>query len=250
MSVLRWAELTRERLSELLPEALVVLPVGAIEQHGRHLATGTDALLATTAAERAVSLAAESAPRKLVLAPTLAFGASDHHLPFGGTLSLRPETLLAILLDLARSVAECGGRRLVLLNGHGGNRGICSAAAAAASVRNPVAVAYTDYWDAAVGADLAGVGGGDTPLPGHAGGFETSLVLAVAPELVVDRTERSAVPEIPQVTGLEIHRQASWHEQDGYTDQPAHATADRGEVWLDHLVSVLADRLVDLTKAL
>jgi creatinine amidohydrolase len=207
-------------------------------------------VLATTAAERAAALAAESSPRDLVLTPTLSFGASDHHLPFGGTLSLRPETLLAILLDLARSVGEGGGRRLVLVNGHGGNRGICSAAAAAASVRTQVAVAYTDYWDAATGADLAEIGGGDTPLPGHAGGFETSLVLAVAPHLVADRVERSAVPEIPQVDGLEIHRQASWHEQDGFTDQPAHATAERGQVWLDHLVSVLADRLVDLAKAL
>jgi creatinine amidohydrolase len=245
MSMLRWAELTRERLTTLLPEALVVLPIGATEQHGRHLATGTDALLAATAAERAAAVAAESSPRELVLAPTLPFGASDHHLPFGGTLSLTPETLLAILLDLVRSVGECGGRRLVLVNGHGGNRGICSAAAAAASVRTPVAVAYTDYWDAAAGADL-----GATPLPGHAGGFETSLVLAVAPHWVYDRVERPVVPETPAVEGLEIHRQASWHEQDGFTDQPAHATAEHGEVWLDHLVSVLAARLVDLAKAL
>jgi creatinine amidohydrolase len=245
MELVRWREHNREQLRSLLPEAVVILPIGATEQHGRHLATGTDALLAETAAERAGALAADASPRPLVLAPTVPVGASDHHLPFGGTLSLRPETLLAVLLDLARSVADGGGRRLVFVNGHGGNRGICSAAAAAASVRTPLAVGYLDYWDAAAEAHL-----GDTPLPGHAGGFETSLVLAVEPNWVGDRTERADVPEIPAVGGIEIHRQASWHEQDGYTDQPAHATAANGTAWLDHLVGVLANRLVELAKEL
>lgn len=243
--MLSWRELNREILRELLPEAVVVLPIGATEQHGPHLATGTDALLAETAAARAVEAAAGDSPRALVLAPTIPVGASDHHLPFGGTLSLRPETLLAVLLDVARSVAECGGRRLVVVNGHGGNRGVCSAAAAAASVRYPIAVAYVDYWDAAAGADL-----GDTPLPGHAGGFETSLVLAVEPGWVGERAERPVVPEVPAVDGVEIQRQASWHEQAGYTDQPAHAGADKGRAWLDHLVTVLAARLVALAKSL
>ncbi len=125
MTLLQWREHNRETLGEALPEAVVVLPVGATEQHGRHLATGTDALLAETTVRRATELAAPRSPRPLIVAPTLAFGTSEHHLPFGATLSLRPETLLAVLLDLARSVSEGGGRRLILLNGHGGNCGIC-----------------------------------------------------------------------------------------------------------------------------
>lgn len=245
MSVVRWQAQTRDQLTAVLPEAVVVLPIGATEQHGPHLATGTDALLAETAATRAVELAAESASRPLVLAPTLPIGASDHHLPFGGTLSLRPETLLALLLDVARSVADCGGCRLVIVNGHGGNRGICSAAAAAASVRSPITVGYLDYWDGAADADLGG-----TPLPGHAGGFETSLVLAVDPELVAERAPRTEVPTIPAVPGVEIQRQASWHEQDGYTDDPAKADAAQGREWLDHLVRRLAGRLVDLAASI
>lgn len=245
MDAMRWQEQTRERLTTLLPEALVVLPIGATEQHGPHLATGTDALLAETAASRAAARAAASSPRPLILAPTLPVGASDHHLPFGGTLSLRPETLLDVLVDVIRSVAECGGRRLVIVNGHGGNRGICSAAAAAASVRFPITVGYLDYWDAATGADLRG-----TPLPGHAGGFETSLVLAVAPHLVEDRAERHEPPSVPSVEGVEIQRQASWHEQNGFTDEPARASAELGQEWLDHVVERLADQLVELAKAL
>jgi len=55
---------------------------------------------------------------------------------------------------------------------------------------------------------------------------------------------------VPAVGGVEIQRQASWHEQDGFTDQPAYAGADKGRAWLDHLVGVLAERLVALAKTL
>ncbi|WP_344219141.1 creatininase family protein, partial [Kribbella sancticallisti] len=125
MTVVRWHESNRERLAELLPEALVLLPVGATEQHGPHLATGTDWFLAQSITERAAFDAAQRSARPLVITPPVAFGASDHHLPFGGTLSLTAETMQAVLIDLARSAAASGAQRLVLVNGHGGNSGAC-----------------------------------------------------------------------------------------------------------------------------
>ena len=82
-----WDALTRDEISAVAADALLVLPVGTTEQHGPHLATGTDAALVEAVAEKAAALAAR--PDVVLLAPTLAFGASDHHLPFGGTLSLR-----------------------------------------------------------------------------------------------------------------------------------------------------------------
>lgn len=242
MSVVRWQEQDRETLRRLLPEAVVVLPIGATEQHGPHLATGTDALLAQTVTERALSRLPES-PRPLLLAPTIPIGASDHHLPFSGTLSVRVETLLDILLDVARSIATCGGRRLVFVNGHGGNRGVCSAAAAAASTRYELAVGYVDYWS------LLG-DAGDTAVPGHAGEFETSLVLAVDPELVSERSERMSLPQPPVVEGIELASQRYWTNMQGYTDQPVRADAEQGKVWLDQLTSTLALRLVQLAETL
>ncbi|GAB3419939.1 creatininase family protein [Flindersiella endophytica] len=246
MTTLRWQELDRETLRELLPEALVVLPIGATEQHGPHLATGTDALLAGTVAERAIARMADS-PRPLILAPTIPVGASDHHLPFSGTLSLRVETLLDLLLDLARSVAACGGQRMVIVNGHGGNRGVCSAAAAAASTRHDIAVAYLDYWSLIRGTDAAA---DDVNVPGHAGEFETSLVMAVDPALVKDRTERDIVPAQPAVDSVEIAVQSAWTVIQGFTDDPARATAVQGQAWLDHLSVELSTRLVQLAKTL
>jgi creatinine amidohydrolase len=239
----RWADTDRAELARLLPDAVVVLPVGATEQHGPHLPTGTDALLVNTVAEIAVERAGPVADRPLLLAPPVHFGASDHHFPFGGTLSLTPQTLLAVLTDLARSVVRCGGRRLVLVNGHGGNRGVCHAAAAgAAAAWRELAVAYLDYWDLVTEP-------GDTPVPGHAGEFETALVLAIRADLVGVRTHRTP-PVLPAVADTDLHTARLWQDIDGFTDDPARADADRGRRWLDQCVTALADRLVQLARTL
>lgn len=239
----RWQECTRERLAGVLPEALVVLPVGATEQHGPHLPTGADAWLVGTVADRAVDRAAEASSRPLVLAPALPFGASDHHLRYGATLSLTQETLLAVLLELCRSVAVSGGRRLLLVNGHGGNRGCCQAAAAAAAARHELAVGYTDYWD------LFGEPG-TVPVPGHAGRFETAMVRALHPELVQPPPERDPVPEPPAVSDVDLHSGRIWGDLDGFTDRPADATEADGREFLDRCVAGLADRLIDLAERL
>lgn len=144
MTFVHWAETTREELAALLPEAVVVLPVGATEQHGPHLATGMDAL----AAERLAAAGAERAARAggVVLTPALAFGASDHHLPFGGTLSLSAATLARVLGELIASAATSGARRLLVLNGHGGNSAVCAQAAADGARRHGIVAAAADYW--------------------------------------------------------------------------------------------------------
>ena len=242
--VLRWAELNREQLGAVLPAALVILPIGATEQHGPHLATGTDALLASTVAGRAATLAADRSSRALLLTPAMPIGASDHHFPFGGTLSFRQETLLAVLGDLARSVARSGGRRLVLVNGHGGNQGICQAAAAQAANDHDIAVAYVDYWR------LAGEPCGGATIPGHAGEFETSLVRAIAPELAGQPAARPNPPAVPVVPDVQIHSAAGWQVINGYSDDPARADAERGQRWLDQCVRGLADRFVALAETL
>lgn len=244
MTLWRWAECTREELRAVLPDGIVVLPIGATEQHGPHLATGTDALLSGTVTERAAMVASATSARDLVLAPCLAFGASDHHLAFGGTLSLSSETMTAVLGDLGRSVVADGGRRLVIVNGHGGNRGVCHAAAAALSARHGLVVAIVHYWE------LLAAPGDGTPVPGHAGEFETSMVLAVRPELVRDRGRRPAVPPESAVEGVDVHDAGAWQRIDGYTDEPERANTTRGKAWLEECVTELAGRLVELGSAL
>lgn len=157
----------------------VVVPFGAVEQHGPHLPLDTDAVLV----DRLGPLLAER--RDALCAPTMRMGCSQHHLAFAGTLSLRPETLHMIVHDLVDSFARHGVRRVVLLATHGGNERPLQEAGAA-SQRDGVGVVVPSL-RVAVGALLAiararGVSAGEAG--GHAGELETSLVLALAPDLV------------------------------------------------------------------
>src|SRR4051812_17830777 len=96
---------------------VVILPLGAMEQHGPHLAVSTDTDIVTM-----VAMAAEQRlPEKVVLCPTMSFGSSHHHLSFGGTMSLSPVIYTQVIVDLVSSLLKDGFRRIVLLNGHGGN---------------------------------------------------------------------------------------------------------------------------------
>ncbi|MFD2470860.1 creatininase family protein [Amycolatopsis silviterrae] len=239
-ALLRWAEADRATVRGVLAEALVLVPIGATEQHGPHLPTGTDAFLAAAVCERAAELAAPEAERPLLLAPPIPYGASDHHLPFNGTLSLSAQTLLQVLDDLARSIAVQGGRRMVVVNGHGGNVGVCHAFAGAASTKHGLAVAHTDYWRVLEPEDI---------VPGHAGEFETSMMLTVHGELVREVTPRAA-PQTERVSDVDIHSGQVWRSIDGYTDQPGLATEAQGRGWFERIAGGLAERFVALAKVL
>lgn len=235
MSAVRhWDALTREEIRALAPEALLVLPVGTTEQHGPHLATGTDALIARALAERAA--AAASRPETILLAPTLAYGASDHHLPFGGTLSLGIATFELVLADLLASAASAGVRRVFVLNAHGGNAAACSIAAAEASRRHGLLAAT------AMAADLVDPAAIDGPLHGHAGSFETSLLLALDPDRVRPELARPSPGGAARKRqpGLAVSEPGRWQELDGFTDRPDEASRERGERALAACVAAVA----------
>ncbi|WP_427895203.1 creatininase family protein [Kribbella sp. GL6] len=259
MTYVRWQHTNRGTLGELLPEAIVVVPVGATEQHGPHLATGTDWILAEAVSAAAADLVHERSPRPIVLTPALPFGASDHHLPFGGTLSLSAETLLAVLLDLARSLAADGARRVLLVNGHGGNTGVCHAAAATASTRYSLNLAHVDYWNllpqepsphTSPTTDTDAAGAGEAPVPGHAGQFETALMLAQDVKFVAERKERIDPPAGDVVDDVALHTAESWRRIDGFTDRPELAEVAAGRRWFHQLTVALGDRLLRLAEVL
>lgn len=176
----RWHKLRRDDVSAAAARgAVLLLPVGAVEQHGPHLPLDTDTNAGTAVAERAALLLAD--PPGLVL-PPIWWGLSPYWLPFAGTLSLRPETILALIGDIGRSVARHGFRRMVIVNGHGGNAGILGAAATLLADHGIRAVSLS-YWSL-VGPELRGLAPGDHGFIGHAGQTETSIQLFLQPELV------------------------------------------------------------------
>jgi creatinine amidohydrolase len=116
----QWELLTRPELDRLDRErTVVILPLGAVEQHGEHLGLGTDSLLSAAVARRAAEIAGAQLP--IVLLPPPWYGYSPHHMSFAGTITLRAETFLKLVEDIVDSVLRHGFRRVFLLNGHGGN---------------------------------------------------------------------------------------------------------------------------------
>jgi creatinine amidohydrolase len=230
-----WADATRDELSALAPRALAVLPVAAIEQHGPHLPTDADLAIVAAVASRACELVAHDAD--VVLLPPLAFGSSNHHLPFGGTLSLAPATMAAVLADLLRSIAQAGFPRALLVNGHGGNAELCATAAERASAAGDVVATAVSYWHL-LGADAEV----PAPTPGHAGAFETSLMLHLAPERVrMDRARPS--PGTIDQDARGVADAGLWRRIDGFTDDPRRADARDGARVLAAVADALAHRI-------
>jgi creatinine amidohydrolase len=191
-------------------------------------------------------------PGSVVLPPTLPFGSSDHHLPFGGTLSLATETYLHVVRDLVRSIAIGGGKRIFILNGHGGNHELNQLVARDVALQppggEPVAVAAASYWDIARTAVEADPLLAVMPVPGHAGQFETSTMMAVDPANVREPREERGGPTGAATTidGVRLEISGLWASFDGFTDFPYRATAAQGDAALAHIERDVAAAIVAL----
>jgi creatinine amidohydrolase len=155
---------------------VVLVPLGSNEQHGPGMTLSTDITLATAVAGRV----AERLRPRAIVAPSLPFGLSPHHMRFPGSITLRPETFSAVLFDVMRSLQRHGAKRFFLLNGHGGNQAMLSVIATQARLELGVPVATAIYLVAA--ADLLKERFGRAYA--HACEIEASLGLAIAPQIV------------------------------------------------------------------
>jgi creatinine amidohydrolase len=179
LSSVRWQDLTREEVrSAAAAGAVIVQPMGSIEQHGPHLPVDTDAFTA----ERVAVRAAQQAETPTLVTPTVWWGASEYWMEFGGTLPLRPELLVELLSELVDGMARNGFRRVLLLNGHAGNVSAMHAVAMR-HLRREVRVVGLNYWSLAA-ETLKQHSRTDRGRIGHAGEIETSLQLALRPEAV------------------------------------------------------------------
>ncbi|MCH4562017.1 creatininase family protein [Halomonas sp. EGI 63088] len=160
---------------------MAIIPVGAHEQHGPHMNESCDAVLATSMAQR---LAKVLHPQVMVT-PTVNMGISPHHLNFPGTISLRPETLLALLRDMVTSLQRHGIDRVLFLNGHGGNQATLGMACATFAQELGVECYYAKTTAAAKSAMKEHI---HSTLYGHSCEREVSEAYYLAPHLV--RPER------------------------------------------------------------
>jgi len=156
---------------------VAVIPLGATEQHGEHLATGVDGIVAERLAEQIVSRGRGRA----IMTPPIYIGFSPHHQNFPGTLTARPQTIEALLFDIISSLKNYGISRFLIVNGHGGNLAFLPAWMSQTQDMLDVMIAVA-HWSM-LGRDVVDeIKTSD--VIGHACEVETSLVLDLAPELV------------------------------------------------------------------
>jgi creatinine amidohydrolase len=243
---LEWAHLKASELRALAErDAIVVMPVAAMEQHGPHLPVVVDSLLC---AEVALRTARRLAPRcPVVVAPTVWSGLSEHHMPFGGTFTLDFPTFFALLSCLCRSLTTHGFRRIFLLNGHGGNRWALRVVVDELSRDLGAAFAMATYWEPAAGAFARILE--QQPGVQHACEAETSMVLALRPELVEQaRLAEAKFIEPAHVAtqrGAHLWRPFAARTPTGVIGDPTAASAAKGERLLDAAAEAIAELLQD-----
>ena len=226
-----------------------MLPVGSLEQHGPHLPVITDTRTAWEISIRAARLAAEAMP--VLVLPGMWTGMSEHHLPFGGTISLNFSEFRGVLAGVVRSLRAIAFGRLLIVNGHGGNIEPLAVAARELAVEYGHARRFdhTPWFIAAKEvAELMETAQG----PQHACEAETSVMLAMVPDLVRTEKLEEAVRQAPPAVESRPGFSRFWSFSErapvtGVRGDPRPATAAKGESLLDAMAAALAEAMADKT---
>jgi creatinine amidohydrolase len=249
----RYGEMTWPEVREAaMRPCVAILPIATLEDHGPHLPIDTDLMLCTSVCE----LAASRAPDRVVLVPAINHGYSPHHMDFPGALTIGAHTLIDYGLDVCKSLAHHGFTRILIVNGHGSNTPFADIIARECVVHTGALAAAVNYWAAPGVRDAAEALRESEPVGGmnHACEFETSLYLALRPELV-DMTK--AVAELSHrpsknywtdlIAGdgpLAMMEHWSRLSRSGVMGDATKASAEKGSVLLDAAANGIVE-LVD-----
>jgi len=240
--------LTTTALASLSPKknGLVIIPVGAIEQHGPHLPVGVDSFLGEAVLQ---SLAARLPPEALVwFGPSITYGKSNEHLTFPGSLSVSAQTLRRLLIALALQLKTLGFHQLAFLNTHGGNSSVIDYTLRELQSEHGLVV---EHLRLPPSAELSAQ---ERAWGFHAGEWETSLMLALTPDLV-DQTKVICHYPVklddpgqlrPESAPVIYAWQTSDLAPDGVMGDATAATAAKGHRWFEEAMQKLSDAVIRL----
>ena len=226
------AEMTWPEIKALVPHTPVVVPVAAMEQHGLHMPLATDSLLLGEVVRRIETRVRD----RVLFTPLMWLGNSHHHMEYAGTLSASPRVYLDMLEDLVENLLSHGFRRIVILNGHGGNitpyKQAIFEVRQRHRVRRDLLLLGASYWDFAE--PHTGHDDFVQTAVGHACEWETSMMLALRPDLVKEFRDLE-----PRKTGYSFEpAYRGWITQErapdggdapGHLGDPRHASESKGE---------------------
>lgn len=250
----RFERLTWREINEAVTlEKVIVLPVGSTEQHGYHLPLDVDTRLASSVAFEA----ARRANTEMLVLPPISYGYTHHVMDFPGTINIEPSTLVRFVLDVTRSVAHHGFRRIVILNGHGSNHPLLEQAGRQTTVQTDALCMTLSWWNLV--ATYWNEQVRTSVNPGgcaHAGELETSMYLHIDGASVrADRIE-GALPDYMSLPGAErwqyvdltggsgpatIVEWTSSYTESGAFGRPQEATAEKGSLVFEHAVTQFID---------
>ncbi len=230
------------QVAALSPNVPVVIPTAALEQHGHHLPLFTDSMLVGEVTRRAEAELSE----QILLAPVMWLGNSSHHLDFAGTMSAAPRTYIDLVVDMVENFLKHGFKRIVIVNGHGGNNVPGQQALFEIRQRyrerDDLLLLFAAYWTLGAPPHEADSSIEQTAMQ-HACEWETSMILALTPQLAGDY--QKAQPVNPH-HGLEPAMRP-WTTKDrseaGHIGDPAVATAAKGETLLAGFSAGVVDLL-------
>ncbi len=244
-----WADYSSEEFSRLPREQLIaVLPLGATEQHGPHLPMGTDRAIIDGMVAATLPKLPDTLP--VLFLPTLAYGKSNEHARFPGTVTLSAAALMQTWMELGASVARAGVRKLMLFNAHGGQMNAMDIVIRDLREQHGL-MAVSAHWYT-LGLPPGLIGEHELRHGIHAGELETSLMLALAPQLVrMDKAKAFAsltetLAEENRFLSITPTGKLGWQAQDlnpeGACGDATRATAEKGRAVLAHV----SERFVEL----
>ena len=248
---MKYAELTSPEVQQLVEAGAVpVLPIGALEQHGRALPVGTDTLRAEGVVDR---LAQRCPEGSVVTLPPLPYGVSPHHTRLPGTVTVPARLHCDLLISLAESLADAGWQSLLIVTGHGGNRPALTLAQQELLSRRPD---FRFAWAPVTGLAANATRALDTTeVSGHSGEAETAQVLALRPDLVRSEDlkpgatrldELAPAPRLSRVTSPSLAVTFDQYHPTGVLGDPTTVTAEDGEA----ILAEVLDRLEEYVQSL
>jgi creatinine amidohydrolase len=235
------AEMTSPEIDALPRDIVVLMPVASCEQHSLHLPVFTDSMIGGEVARRVH----QRVPDDVLVLPVQWLGYSQHHIRYPGTLSAISETHLLLLMDIVASVVGYGFKKILIQNSHGGNGANISALLQRLMERyGDQEMEFYSRW-AWAGADkldqIRELGGAGS---GHAGETETSMVMAMRPDLVrADQLDADGERDGMRVPGVASYYRFDQRTRHGGVGDPRSATAEKGEALLDASADEVAEHV-------